>query len=324
MANVAYTDPNYSFDSNGLKIYGDGRALATATFLNGLNISQGQYIDSRGQPSGYSVLESDNYNNFTYKITVQKEIAKYRDILLNLLHPTGLKLLGRYALSSNSTFDIQSQSAVYQGEPLQFYTNYPPSNVTMVGSFTNKSNNILQFNDLAGAELNNFVFSNSIIEITTQNGLNVRSSIASIDNVANTVTLNTWTWLTFSNVATIQANANSNLINILTITDAYDIINNGDYSNTRNKLEDIVFSGDKILVANNTEKVVQSVNYATGVITLTSDLTANAHSLMAVNRSINSGDVVIYGPRGIQYFPQLATEDGRTLTTEDDLILLLG
>jgi hypothetical protein len=324
MANVAYTDSNYSFDSNGLKIYGDGRALATASFLNGLNISQGQYIDSRGQPSGYSVLESDNYNNFTYKITVQKEIAKYRDILLNLLHPTGLKLLGRYALSSNSAFDLQSQSAVYQGEPLQFYTNYPPSNVTMVGSFINKSNNIIRFNNLAGAELNNFIFSNSIIEITTQNGLNVRSSIASVDNVANTVTLNTWTWLTFSNVATIQANANSNLINILTITDAYDIINNGYYSNTRNKLEDIVFSGDKILVANNTEKVVQSVNYATGVITLTSNLTTNARSLMAVNRSINSGNVVIYGPRGIQYFPQLATEDGRTLTTEDDLTLLLG
>ena len=324
MANVAFNNLNYSFNNNGLKIYGDGLALATATFLNGLNISQGQYIDSRGQPSGYSVLESDDFNNFTYKITVEKEIAKYRDILLNLLHPTGIKILGRYALSSNSNFNLNSQSAVYQGEPLQFYTNYPSSNVSMVGSFTNKSNNIIQFNDLAGAQLDTFIFSNSIIEITTQNGLNVRSGIISVNNAANTVTLNTWTWLTFSNVANIQANVNSNLINILTITNAYDIINNGRYSNTRNKLEDIVFSGDKILVANNTEKVVQSVNYATGVITLTSNLTANANSLMSVNRNISSSEVVIYGPRGIQYFPQLATEDGRTLTTENDLTLLLG
>jgi len=321
MANTAF---NSSFDSNGVRTYGDGQALASATFLNGLNISQGQYIDSRGQPSGYSVLQSGDYNNFTYKITVEKEIAKYRSILLNLLHPTGLKVLGRYALSSNSDFKINSVGSVYQGHTLQYYTNYTASNASIVGSFANPSNNIVRFTDLAGAELDTFVFSNSVIEIITDNGLNVRSGIVSIDNAANTVTLDTWTWLTFSNVATIRANAGSNLINILTITDSYDIINNGKYSNTRNKLEDIVFVGNKILVANNTEKVVQSINYAAGIITLTSNLAANALSLMSVNRNINSNVVKIYGPAGIQYFPQLVTENNVEITTENNNILLLG
>jgi hypothetical protein len=321
MANTAF---NSSFDSNGVRTYGDGQALASATFLNGLNISQGEYIDSRGQPSGYSVLQSDDYNNFTYKITVEKEIAKYRSVLLNLLHPTGLKVLGRYALSSNSDFKINSVGSVYQGHTLQYYTNYTASNASIVGSFANPSNNIVRFTDLAGAELDTFVFSNSVIEIITDNGLNVRSGIISIDNAANTVTLDTWTWLTFSNVATIRANAGSNLINILTITDSYDIINNGKYSNTRNKLEDIVFVGNKILVANNTEKVVQSVNYAAGIITLTSNLAANALSLMSVNRNINSNVVKIYGPAGIQYFPQLVTENNVEITTENNNILLLG
>jgi hypothetical protein len=102
LANVQY-DPSY--DVNGIKNYGDGTAKATAKFLNGLTIGQGQYINSQGQPSGYDVLQSSIYNNYTYQITVEKEIAKYRDILLGLLHPTGMQVLGRYSLKSQASFN---------------------------------------------------------------------------------------------------------------------------------------------------------------------------------------------------------------------------
>ena len=101
MANTAYTA---DYNSNGVRIYGDGRAKANASFLNGLVLSQGQYLNKQGQPSSYDVLQSSIYNNFTYQITVEKEIAKYRDILLNLLHPSGMKVLGRYSLRSNASF----------------------------------------------------------------------------------------------------------------------------------------------------------------------------------------------------------------------------
>ena len=102
MSNFAYT-PDY--DSHGVRNYGDGTAKASATFLNGLTISSGQYLNSQGQPSGFDVLQSTIYNNYTYEITVQKEIAKYRDILLNLLHPTGMQLLGRYKMTSEAKFN---------------------------------------------------------------------------------------------------------------------------------------------------------------------------------------------------------------------------
>ena len=36
-----------------------------------------------------------------YQITLEKEIAKYRETLLSLLHPSGMKVLGRYALKSD-------------------------------------------------------------------------------------------------------------------------------------------------------------------------------------------------------------------------------
>ena len=102
MAGVQY---DTSYDTNGVKNYGDGTAKATAKFLNGLTIGQGQYLNSQGQPSGYDVLQSSIYNNYTYQITVEKEIQKYRDILLGLLHPTGMQVLGRYALKSQANFN---------------------------------------------------------------------------------------------------------------------------------------------------------------------------------------------------------------------------
>ena len=55
MANTAYTA---DYNSNGIRIYGDGRAKANASFLNGLVLSQGQYLNKQGQPSSYDVLQS--------------------------------------------------------------------------------------------------------------------------------------------------------------------------------------------------------------------------------------------------------------------------
>ena len=101
---MANTPFNSNYNSNGVRIYGNGLASANAAFLNGLVVSQGQYLDRRGQPSSYSVLQNLEYNNFTYKITVEQEISKYRDILLNLLHPSGMQMLGRYALKSETKF----------------------------------------------------------------------------------------------------------------------------------------------------------------------------------------------------------------------------
>ena len=337
MANTAFAANLFyigspAYNDNGVKVYGDGTANAAASFLNGLVVSQGQYLNSQGQPSSFDVLQSSVYNNFTYQITLEKEIAKYRDVLLSLLHPAGMKVLGRYAMKSNNTLNFHGLEGATQGHTLYYYTNIASSNVTMQTNFTNPSNNIIKFNNLGdGVNIADFIFSNSIIELSTQYGPNVISEIVSIDPSTNSVTLTTNTWLTFANVAYLTANANSNTINIVSLTGAYDIINNGNYSNTRYPLMDIVYAGDQILVPNNTAKVVRSIDYVHGVITLTSNLSANANGLMAVNRTYSAGgtiekaeEIIIYGPVGLQYFPQLTTENGITILTEDGKIILLG
>jgi hypothetical protein len=332
MANVAY---NSGYNANGIKTYGNGRARANTRFLNGLVFSQGQYLDKKGQLSSFDVLQSENFNNYTYQITVEKEIAKYRETLLGLLHPAGMKVLGRYALRANSNFNFTEETLLFQGRPILNYTG-ELSLATITTNFNNRSNNIVIFSDLAGANIGEFIFStgdnfsvksNSIVELTPANGPNVRSEVIHVDYTSNTVYLKDNVLLTYANVAYVSGNVNSNTINIRTLTGSYDVINNGNYSNTRNKLEDIVFSGDTIRInnANNDTIQVSNVNYANGIITLSGNLTGNASNvLLSVNRTLSTRAIRIFGPVGIQFYPELTTEDGQSLITEDERLIILG
>lgn len=325
MANSAF---NSNYQSDGVRTYGNGRAKASASFLNGLTISEGVYLNEQGQPSSFSVLQDDNYNNYTYEITVQKEISKYRDILLNLLHPAGMKVIGRYALKSNTNnFNTLVQESLYTGKSLDAYTGYVASSATMVADFNNMSNNIITLSNLAGANISSFIFaSNSVISITTPHGPNVKSEVIAVNNTANTITISDNVWLTFANVAIVNAISGSNVINITSVTNSYDLINGGIYSNTAYPMMDIIFAGDTIKVANNTNKTVSYVDYINGNIYLTTELTSNVNSYLSVNRTLIGVDsqVIIYGPIGTVYEPELTTEDGITLTTEDGQIIILG
>jgi molybdopterin-binding protein len=350
--NVAY---NEYYNSYGVRNYGDGKALATASFLNGLVIGQGQYLNSSGQPSSYDVLQSSTYNNYTYEITVQKEIAKYREVLLNLLHPSGMQVLGRYALNANDKFDTTVTEALFQGVPLPHYTGTNASGVSMSANFSSFASNTVTFTNLAGADIASFIFSNqvgyanSIIQIETPHGPNVRSEVwgitaafedlsldigsedlAAESGAEDLLTENAYVnlkesyWLTFPNVAVVTANSGSNTINIVTLTGSYDIINDGAYSNTMYPLMDIVYAGDLVQV-NNTVYTVSSVNYTGGTITVANNFTSNANGFLSVNRTLTAsdGEVVIYGPLGLAYTPELTTEDGQLLITEDGNILIL-
>lgn len=313
------------YDSTGVKVYGDSTAKATATFLNGLVISQGQYLDTTGQPSSFDVLQSENYNNYTYELTLEKEIEKYRETLYNLVHPSGMKVIGRFAMKSSNSRNFTAISALDSAHTLGFYTGDNGSYATMQSDWNNQSNNIVKFYDLVSANVQNFIFANNSLRMITSNGAIVQSEVLSIPD-DNTVILKDNVWLTYANVAYVTANSGSSVINIGSLTNTYNLINNGIYTDPQYPLKDIVLVGDKVLVANNTERTVSSINYEQGTITLSSSITSNAISLMSVKRTVRAyGDEIrIYGPVGLQYFPELTTEDGLSLTTEDDYILLLG
>jgi len=313
------------FDSTGVINYGDGTAQANAIFVNGLVSGTGQYVGTRGQLSSFNVLQSQNYNNYTYQITLEQEITKYRDILLNLLHPTGTKVLGRFVMSTKDDDVFTEESVTNQGHTLSYYTGNLTSSVTMEANFTNTSNNIVKFNSLAAANLADIVLSNSTLVMTTSYGYVIKSEVTNVvAGNANTVTLKDNVWLSYANVAYVSANSGGNVINITTLTDSYNIINNGNYTTPSNPLADILHVGDKVLVANNTEKTVTSINYATGVVQVDTNFSNNAVSLMSVNRTFSTTNVLIFGPLGTQYYPEITDEFGNTITTENDQLILLG
>ena len=203
---MANTKFNSNYNTNGVRIYGDGRAKANASFLNGLVLSQGQYLDKSGQPSSFDVLQSSQYNNFTYKITVQKEIAKYRDILLNLLHPSGMQALGRYALNSNTNFSSTGYTNLTIGYPLSYYTGSEASYVSM--NFP--SGNEVTFYNMNGVSIMDTTSPNTSLTFTTANGFIITSDVASSNSQANTVTLKDSVLIV--DIAGYRANANNVLI----------------------------------------------------------------------------------------------------------------
>jgi hypothetical protein len=334
MANTDWKPSGYTksvYDKTGVRTYGDGTAKANASFLNGLVLSQGQYLNSQGRLSSFSKLESEDYNNYTYEITVQKEISKYRDVLLNLLHPTGMKLIGRYGNVVDQEFNLHAESALKTGRNLYSYTGTAASAIQIYADWTHKSNNILNFVNLSGANLANIIFANSTLSLNTLTGPDIQTEIQSIDAANNQVKITSNVWLTFMNVAYVSANAGSNVINIKTVTNSYDLVNNGNYSNTMYPMMDIVFSGDNIKIGN-TVKQVDYVDIAHNKIYVANTFAANiTNSLMSVNRILTAGgqlprqdEIIIYGPVGTQYTPQLTTEAGDLITTEDGRILILG
>ena len=321
-----------NYNKQGYITYGDGSAKANATFLNGLVIGEGQYLTTQGQPSSFDIMQDDRYNNFTYLITVDKEISKYRDVLLGLLHPVGTNLLGRYGLKSYNNLNYHSQKALYVGKPWSYFLGeHVTDAITIVTDFSNKSNNIIKFNHILAANLANVFTPNSTyIQIESKNGPNIYSEVVSVDTTSNTITLASNVWLTYSNVAVVTGNSGSNALNITSLTGLYDLMNNGNYSDPDYPIRDIVYKGDTILVDNNTSKVVNSVDYLNKKIYLTSNLSSSANSYLSVKRtfvansSVTSNQIKIINSSGLPYVPELITENGLSITTENEELILLG
>jgi hypothetical protein len=283
-----YAGINSQRYANGVITYGDGTATGFATFLNGLTLGTGQYLDSTGQPSSFDVLQNINYNNYTYQITLEKEIAKYRTALLNLLHPTGMKVIGRFAMKSNNDFDISISDALQTGNTLYHFTANVDSAATISsnGDFNQLSSNVVSFSSLPWsgiANLANIFTTNTTISFVNQANDSFYGIVNTVNTLANTVTLKNNVWLSMINVARGSAVSGNNTINISNVyTSSYNLFNNGNYS-SNNPIVDIIQVGDFIKL-NNEVKLVTSINYTTKVLTLANNFTYSNTGNISVNK----------------------------------------
>ena len=313
---------------SGVRTYGNGAAIATARFLNGLIIGTGQYLNDDGFASSNQILENQDYNNFTYDLIVQKSFDAYKEVLYKLLHPSGTKVIPINALKSESSIVVHKESTNSNTNTLGYYTGDPGSNATMYSTFENASNNIIKFDALVGANIANIAFPGSLVSLIHPYGPNVYSQIISVNTTSNTVVISDNVFLSFANVATANVTTSNNRINILSATGQYDVINNGQYSNTANKIRDIIFTGDRIRVvsgSNTFHGTVSWISYSNNVIGANTTIPFSSNTAnISIGRTIATSNVEFYNSLGTIYYPELITQDNREIETQDGRTLLLG
>jgi len=314
-----YTDK----DGNPTSIirYGDGNAKATASFLDGLIVGNGIYLNDDGQPSSLGlVLQSLQYNNFTYVLSVEKALKVYKDLVLNLVHPSGMNLRGRNLLRSANGFTMDTQTSYQEGFPMDAFAG--PSAQARIEANTEQgqiSTNIIRFVNTISANIGNTIFANDIIEFTATNNLRAYSTITEVDWANTQVIIQDNVFVVFANVATGSANASSNVINIETVTGQYD----GNFLN-RTPANNIIFVGDTVSLNGGPYYEVTEV-FANGNIFVANNTFGPIdNAFITVNKTANTETCIVYGVIGQYEYPELLTEDGLILLTESGKIILVG
>jgi hypothetical protein len=227
--------------------------------------------------------------------------------------------------------NFYTEDALFTGEPITHYLNSGVTAQITAGTSTSPSNNIISFTNLLGANLANiFVANTSTVRFTYGGRFTdvINSLVTGVGGNNITIQDNVWTY--FANVATGNARAGNNqVINISTLTGNYDIVNNGQYSNTQLKIADVIRVGDTLYVNGSSQTVTSiaaSTNVAASIVTLSGPLSSGANGLISIGRTFTSlyNNIQIFGPVGTQYYLTLTTEDGQILITEDGNTLLIG
>jgi len=307
---------------SSIKRYGDGTAKANANFLNGLIIGQGQYLNDDGHISSLGiVLESEDYNNYTYVLSVEKALRDYKDLVLNLLHPAGMKLIGRNLLRSSNLFNMLSTTIYQPGFPLSSVAGPAAFATLEVNTSAGQlSNNIIKISNILTGNIGNTIIANDIIEFTSTNNVKAYSIITRVDHVNNLIFMAANVFLTFPNIAFGTANASSNIINITTLTGQYD----GEFS-PKTPVSSMIYVGDSVSL-NGTGPFYTVTNvFANGNISVAnSTFGPVGNSRITLNKNANTQSVMIYGEVQYYDFPQLTTELGQSLLTEDGDFILIG
>ena len=274
--------------------YGDGNAKANATFLDGLIVGKGVYLNEDGQPSSLGlVLQSLNYNKYTYVLSVEKALATYKNLILNLLHPSGSKLIGRNLLRSSNSFNMGSDTSRQTGYHLDSVAGYSAyATMSVDTSGTDISTNIIQLHQVYSSNIGNTISVGNTIHFNASNNVEVYSTITEVDYITNQLTISDNVFLTFNNVAFGYANASSNVINITSVTGQYD----GNFGELQSmtSANSIIYVGDTVSLNGGPYYKVTKV-YANGNISVNnSSFGPTGNSLITVNKNANTQSVMLY------------------------------
>lgn len=88
---------NYSYANVDATVSGDGNANVSA-IISGIGISSGAFSNDDGKVDYKIIQDSYYYQDFSYVIKSGLEISTYRDIVKNIIHPSGLEFFGEISI----------------------------------------------------------------------------------------------------------------------------------------------------------------------------------------------------------------------------------
>jgi hypothetical protein len=300
----------------GRKIYGNGSAKATVNFTNGIQYGTGFYQNADGQASAYSLLEDEDYNNYSYILQVEQALTKYKDSVLSFLHPAGMKYNTFNLLKNEASFNGSMNSEEVTVTPL----NYLLNNNLYVANVSSTKSNTINFYNLSGSNVANVITANSFVTIYPNRGSAFYSKIKTASS--NTITM-TDNWNTIvPNVAIATANANSTTINISSLTNSWNIATGNTvsyFSDFMNIYDYVSFDGI------NYKQIVHVDQPNSGsTITVNGNFTTAQNGYITFKQNTSSSNIWISGINQIVELVDILTESGLNITTEDNRIILLG
>jgi hypothetical protein len=322
-ANILVNQVTTDIFTSGRKIYGNGAARAYANFLNGVTTGKGIFQNADGQPSGYSVLQNKEYNNYTYILQVEAALSQYKETALKFLHPSGTNYFTVNLLPDSQQFNISISEEQLRLQTLYYLI----GNTSFTASQSTPNSNTIVFGYTGGANIANVVMANSAIVYNTIYGSKFMSYVTGA--TSNTITMAD-NWITgVPNVAIVSTTSNSNNININSITKAWSIAT----GNSVNSISDMIHVYDSISLDGTNYYTVVGVHQPDGstptipantIIVNTTISTAQTGLYLSLSKNTSSSNIYVNGLTVMQQVIQLITENGNVITTEDGITLLIG
>jgi hypothetical protein len=314
---------------NGVHQYGSGTAKATVNFSEGIQLgggtgSSGFYLNADGQPSSYSVLESNEYNTFTYFLKAQKALKEYKDNALKFLHPAGLHYVAKNMLKSATYLNPSFVSEEQYNNPL----------IDSIDNFTANTNNSPNSNTFTihvpypTDNVQNVILANSYVSIIPPTGLPYTGQVISVANTSSGLDYNyvitlADRWINSVPNVAYGTTSSTNQINISNTTSAWNIATGQRFVNSFVEFFNIsdTLTFDTGLYTNT--GVITGITSTTVTIS-GANLIPNVSGSITLTRNVQTSNIYYSGPVVPIVILELTTQDGNTIISESGSTLLIG
>ena len=194
---VRVVDSGFAYRDNEIVLVeATSRSLAQSARvrlnLGGVANSEGYYATSRSHIStkrGY-IQDSRFYQEFSYQVISPISLDRYRDIALQLVHPAGQALFGKFRLQSNAEVDVVAtslkQTRFMSNGTITITKTAASGTIAVANNTTRITGTSTDFVTEFGSDSNNF-----IVEIDTGDGIpNQFIQVGFVANTATNVVLN--------------------------------------------------------------------------------------------------------------------------------------